>query len=224
MIKILWYHFFYLSYYYKGDFMYKKMNLDYNLNDLEPYISYETLDIHYNVLYERYLNNLNNLLKKNNFNFNIPKEEIYNIIKRFPVDDREAILFNLGGVINHELYFSNMTPLGKEDIRFNNVIESKYITFQNFIEKFSVKAKEIRGSGYTFLVIDKDGELGLINLANQDSPYRMGLFPIMNIDIWEHSYFLDYKANKDGYISNYFKILDYSKIYKRYEEFIKEIC
>lgn len=207
-----------------GEFMYKKIELNYNLNDLEPYISFETLDIHYNTLYERYLNNLNLLLKKNNFNFKIPKEDIYNIIKRFPIDDRESILFNLGGVINHELYFLNLSPKGKEDNRFNNIIESKYMTWQNFIDKFSIKSKEVRGSGYTFLVIDKDGELGLINLANQDNPYRMGLFPIMNIDMWEHSYFLDYKAYKDEYINNYFKILDYSKIYERYEEFVKEIC
>lgn len=204
--------------------MYTKIKLDYNLDELEPYISRETLDIHYNVLYERYLNNLNDLLQKNNFNFKIPKEDIYNIIKRFPIDDREPILFNLGGVLNHELYFSNLTFSKKNNEEFNKLIESKYVTFQNFINRFSTKVKEIRGSGYTFLVIDKDKELGLINLSNQDSPYRMGLFPIMNIDIWEHAYFLDYKANKDEYINNYFKILDYSKIYERYENSIEEVC
>lgn len=204
--------------------MYTKIKLDYNLDELEPYISRETLDIHYNVLYERYLNNLNDLLQKNNFNFKIPKEDIYNIIKRFPIDDREPILFNLGGVLNHELYFLNLTSSKKNNEEFNKLIESKYVTFQNFINRFSTKVKEIRGSGYTFLVIDKDKELGLINLSNQDSPYRMGLFPIMNIDIWEHAYFLDYKANKDEYINNYFKILDYSKIYERYENSIEEVC
>lgn len=207
-----------------GEFMYRKIVLDYDFDDLEPYISSETMDVHYNILYDRYLNNLNKLLNKNNFNFKIPKEDIYNIIKRFPIDDRESILFNLGGVINHELFFMNLSPKVINDDRFNKVIESKYITWRNFIDKFSFKANEVRGSGYTFLVIDKDGELGLINLTNQDSPYRMGLFPIMNIDMWEHAYFLDYKANKDDYINNYFKILDYSKIYERYEEFIKEIC
>ena len=207
-----------------GEFMYTKMSLDYNLDELEPYISRETLNIHYNVLYERYLNNLNSLLKKNNFNFKIPKEDIYNIIKRLPIDDRESILFNLGGVLNHELYFSNLVSNEKSDERFNKLIESKYMTLQNFIKRFSTKIRDIRGSGYTFLVIDKDKELGLINLANQDSPYRMGLFPIMNLDIWEHAYFLDYKADKDGYINNYFKILNYSKIYERYEDFIKEVC
>ena len=60
--------------------MYEKIKLKYNLNGLEPYISEETMNIHYNVLYTRYLNNLNEILKKNSFDFSIPKEEIYNII------------------------------------------------------------------------------------------------------------------------------------------------
>lgn len=198
------------------------MKLNYPYDGLEPYISKETLQIHYETLYTRYLNNLNQILKKNNFNFSIPKEDIYNIIKRFPIEDRDTILFNLGGVLNHELYFSTLTPYAKENNE--NMILKKYLSLNNFIEKFTDKAKELRGSGYTFLVMDNDKSLALINLPNQDSPYRLGLIPIMNLDLWEHAYFLDYHANKDEYIKNFFKLIDLNKIEERYKEFSKNIC
>lgn len=202
--------------------MYSKMKLNYPYDGLEPYISKETLQIHYETLYTRYLNNLNQILKKNNFNFSIPKEDIYNIIKRFPIEDRDTILFNLGGVLNHELYFSTLTPYAKENNE--NMILKKYLSLNNFIEKFTDKAKELRGSGYTFLVMDNDKSLALINLPNQDSPYRLGLIPIMNLDLWEHAYFLDYHANKDEYIKNFFKLIDLNKVEERYKEFSKNIC
>lgn len=204
--------------------MYNKIKLDYSLNSLEPYISEDTMMVHYEVLYTRYLDNLNRLLTKNNFNFKIPKEEIYNIIKRFPIEDREDILFNLGGVINHEMYFTNLIPEGKNNSNFENLINNKYMSYSNFIDKFITKAKELKGSGYTFLAIDKDKELGIINLTNQDNPYKYNLIPIMNLDIWEHAYFLDYKADKDYYFRNYFYLLDFEKIYDRYQKSIEKIC
>ena len=219
-----WSFFFFLKYHYNGDIMYKKMKLNYPYNALEPYISEKTLRIHYDILYDRYLNNLNKLLLKNNFNFNIPKEEVYNIIKRFPIEDREGILFNLGGVINHEMYFSELTSSGDQNREFENIINSKYLSFANFIDKYIAKAKELRGSGYTFLVLDKDKELALVNLPNQDNPYQIGLIPIMNLDIWEHAYFLDYEANKDEYFKNFFKLVDFSIINERYKESINKIC
>ena len=78
---------------------------------------------------------------------------------------------------------------------------------------------------FTILVkVASDKSLALINLPNQDSPYRLGLIPIMNLDLWEHAYFLDYHANKDEYIKNFFKLIDLNKIEERYKEFSKNIC
>lgn len=203
--------------------MYEKIKLDYNLNDLAPYIGLETMLVHYDTLYTRYLENLNNILLKNDFSFSIPKEEIYNIIERFPLDSRDTILFNLGGVLNHELYFGNLTN-NYQELKEDNIIFKEYKSLDNFIEQVTAKAKEVRGSGYTFLVIDKDKNLALVNLPNQDNPYRLGVIPIMNLDLWEHAYFLDYKANKDEYIKNFFKILDFEKINERYKIFSENIC
>ena len=88
--------------------MYTIKPLNYNYDYLEPYISERTVNIHYNKHYKKYLDNLNELLIKNNYDFRYSKEELVSHIDIFPLKDRGDILFNLGGVINHELYFENM--------------------------------------------------------------------------------------------------------------------
>ena len=126
--------------------------------------------------------------------------------------------------MNHELYFDTFISGEDKNADKSNLVVEKYKSLDNFINKFMEKAKKVRGSGYTFLVVDKDRELALVNLSNQDNPYRCGLFPIMNLDLWEHAYFLDYKADKEQYIKNYFKIVDFDKVSKKYEMLKKNIC
>ena len=89
--------------------MYQKDNLTYS--SLEPYISDRTLSIHYNNHYLKYLKNLNDLLIKENYNFKYTKEELFNHIDEFNISSRDKILFNLGGIVNHELYFYNISNL-----------------------------------------------------------------------------------------------------------------
>ena len=79
------------------------------------------------------------------------------------------------------------------------------------------------GSGYTFLVLNKDNNLEIINVANQDTPISYDLIPIMNLDLWEHAYYLDYQNDRKTYINNFFSIIDFSKVSKIYEEIQKNI-
>lgn len=198
--------------------MYTIKPLNYNNDFLEPFISERTINIHYNKHYKKYLDNLNTLLLKNNYDFRYSKEELVSHIDIFPLKDRGDILFNLGGVINHELYFDNLgydnMPIGK----LKDKINSQYGSFENFKNEFIKSTKELVGSGYTFLVINKDKDLEILNTSNQDTPYSYGLEPIMNIDLWEHAYYLDYQNDKNKYIENFFSIVDFGKISKKYEE------
>lgn len=198
--------------------MYTIKPLNYNYDFLEPFISERTINIHYNKHYKKYLDNLNTLLLKNNYDFRYSKEELVSHIDIFPLKDRGDILFNLGGVINHELYFDNLgydnMPIGK----LKDKINSQYGSFENFKNEFIKSTKELVGSGYTFLVINKDKDLEILNTSNQDTPYSYGLEPIMNIDLWEHAYYLDYQNDKNKYIENFFSIVDFGKISKKYEE------
>ena len=199
--------------------MYEKIKLDYN--SLEPFIDDETLGLHYNKHYGKYLDNLNRLLKENNYKFTSLYDLIENIDK-INLNDRGEILFNLGGVINHSLYFYNMSnsgnniPSGELGLEINKV----YGSYDNFKKEFKKSALNLEGSGYTFLVLDNN-KLKIINTSNQDSPYYYGFIPILVLDLWEHSYYLKYKNRKDEYIDSWFNLIDFKKTNKLYVNSIK---
>lgn len=200
--------------------MYSPINLTYSVNALEPYIDGKTMLIHYEKHYMNYLNKLNELLGKYDFNFDIDKEFIFANIDQFKEEDRENILHNLGGVVNHELYFLNMSPNGK-NIPFGSLetaINDKYGSYDNFKDEFIKHANELKGSGYVFLVLTPSGELDIISLYNQDSPYNYGLTPIMAMDVWEHAYYLKHQNDKNKYFNDFFNVLNFSYINNLYED------
>lgn len=203
--------------------MYTIDTIDYPYNALEPVISARTVDIHQNKHHKKYLDNLNKLLNDNNYNYQYTKEELVNKIDMFPIKDRGNILFNLGGVLNHDLYFDIIGPSNHQiKGKFKDKVIEEYGSYDNFKNEFIKQTKFLVGSGYTFLVLNKNSELEIINTPNQDTPYSYGLIPIMNIDLWEHAYYLDYQNNKDEYVNNFFSIIDFDKVNKHYEQALQK--
>ena len=205
--------------------MYKPYILKYDYNALEPNISRVILETHYNSHYLKYLKNLNDILIKNNFKFQFPVEDLFRNIDIFPIKDRDDILYNAGGVINHELYFDSMTPNGTGVIPepLNSALIEKFGSITVFVNQFISLASLLPGSGYTFLVVKPSKELYLLDLPNQDSPYSFGMIPILNIDVWEHAYYLDYRNNRKDYINNFLKIIDFNEVNKKYKQIINNL-
>lgn len=201
--------------------MYNPIKLDYS--SLEPYIDNETLNTHYNKHYLKYLNNLNNLLKKNNYNYQYSLSELVDNIDIFPLNERGEILYNLGGVLNHNLYFYTMSNK-KNNIPTGNIskaIAEEFKTYDNFKKEFIDKALNLKGSGYTFLALNKNNRLFIINTSNQDTPYSYGLKPLLTLDLWEHAYYLKYKSDKETYIKNWFNLIDFNKVNTIYDKIKK---
>ena len=200
--------------------MYKEIILDYN--ELLPFISTNALNIHLSI-YRKNLNKLNNLLKSINYDYKYSMKDLITNIDTIDLNIRGEILYYLSSILNHNLFFYNISnkkitePIGliKKDI-------NKYFTtYDNFKKEFKTKALNLKGSGYTFLVRDDNRELKIINTSNEDSPYYYGYTPIISLDLWEHSYFLDYYDNKNTYIDNFFKVIDFNKINNYYEKITK---
>ena len=145
-------------------------------------------------------------------------------IDKFPIEKRGNILFNAGGVLNHNLYWFNISPLKNTHPvgKIASAIDIEYGSFENFKEEFIRKSSLLKGSGFTFLVVNKDGRLEIINTPNQETPYLYGLTPIMALDLWEHAYYLLYQNRRDEYINNFFNIVDFVEINKLYEETIQK--
>lgn len=193
--------------------MYDVIPLPYSYNALMPVVDEETLNIHYNKHHKKYTENLNNLT-----NSNIPLEQIPKRIDEFPLKDRGQVLYNAGGILNHNLYFQSLNsnfslPKGK----LLNKINNDYGSFDNFKKIFIDKSKNLVGSGYTFLVTDNVGNLTIINLPNQETPLSYDLIPLFTIDLWEHAYYLKYKNNRNTYIENIWSKANFDHASKTYE-------
>lgn len=203
--------------------MYKLPELQFKYQDFEPFIDTHTMGLHYNKHEKKYLDNLNMLLSKNNYTYNYNLNELVYHLDEFPVSDREDILFNLGGVLNHNLYWNgistnNYRPKGK----LKDKIDNKYGSFDNFFNLFMDEALKLKGSGYTTLVF-KDKDIEIMNFSNQDIPQFFGYIPLFNIDLWEHAYYLNYKNDKSKYLENFKQIADFSFASDIYNNLIERI-
>ena len=194
---------------------YKKIPLDYE--SLEPVIDDKTLNLHYNVHYQNYTDKLNKLLQKNNYDYQNSAIYLAQNIDIVPLENRDEILYNLGGYLNHSLYFYNLTDKKKKIPEgMLELINKNFGSLSNFKKEFIDMAKEVKGSGYTFLVLDKNNNLKIINTSNQDTPYYYGFIPLMTIDVWEHAYYLKYTYDRSKYLENIFDIIDFDKVYTMY--------
>ncbi len=102
--------------------MYKLPILPYSYQDLEPYIDTHTIGIHYHFHAQNYLSNLNKILKENNYDYKYNLTELIYHINEFNEKDRENLLFNLGGVINHNLYWKSMNDSTKVQKPYGNLL------------------------------------------------------------------------------------------------------
>lgn len=202
--------------------MYEALKLPYAFDELEPYIDAETLGIHYELIYKKYINNLNNLLKEINFQKDYTLVELVEHIDEIPIKIRGKVLYNLGGILNHNLYWLSMSPFKNKIpvLKLKEAIDNQFGSFENFKQAFIDSASLLEGSGYTFLVINENGELEIINTPNQETPYIYGVRPIMALDLWEHAYYLLYQNRRNEYIENFFNIADFKEINKLYEELL----
>ena len=195
--------------------MYKYNNLNYESEALINLLSLKSIDIEkeYGMLY---LNKLNSLLNLNNYDYRYTKEELINHIDIFPLDIRADILYNLGGVLNHESFINSING----DFVLNNEITreliKEYGSISNFKNTFKNTAFNLVGSGHTYLVIDRYNKFNIINLSNEEVPYSFGFIPIITLDLWEHAYLYKYNLNKNEYVNSFLNSLDFKKINEIY--------
>ena len=204
--------------------MYQLPKLDYLFQDLEPYIDIHTMGLHYYKHHQSYINNLNKLLLDNRYDYRYSLEELIFHINQFPIAVQKNILFNLSGVLNHNLYWKSIDPNKRE--KPNNLlrtyIENTFGSYEDFWKIFKEQALKQKGSGYTFLVLKNNGGLDVINTSNQESPLLNGCIPLFNIDMWEHAYYLNYENDKEKYLDNFKMIVDFTYANQVFEMYMKK--
>jgi len=194
--------------------MYQLPKLPYDYGDLEPVISSETLKLHYDILYKGSINGTNNTLDK----LNVARtNNNYSNIKALEKD----LAFYSSGMILHNLFFFNLNRVNESvpSSKLLNRINTDFGSFANFVNQFNNSILNIEGSGWGIMGYNPNlDKLIILQCEKHQNLTSWGIIPLLVIDIWEHSYYLDYQTNKKEYMKNIWKIIDFDVVNKRFEE------
>ena len=124
-----------------------------------------------------------------------------------------SLVFILLTYFNHIFYFSGLTPDADRPIPepLSAFLIESFQSPEKFKEKFKAAALSVFGSGYAWLTIEPTGRLCIFVTKNQDTPLPAGLFPLLNIDVWEHAYYLKHYNERAAYIDDWFHIADFAR-------------
>lgn len=188
---------------------FKNLPLPYAYDALEPFIDEKTMELHHDRHLQTYINNLNTILSENENLQTFSLEQLLRIADRLPQNLKTPVKNNAGGVFNHRFFFCGMCPDGA-NMPIGNLAGMLTKTFggiDEFKEEFKKAALSVFGSGYAWLVTDKNGRLRIITSANQNTPIAAGLCPVLCIDVWEHAYYLKHYNNRSDYIDDWFNVV-----------------
>lgn len=181
--------------------------LPYDYSALEPFIDTETMKLHHDKHHQAYVDNLNTLLA--------PYPELLNSdidllthLDTIPEDIRQKVKNNIGGHVNHTLFWQFMAPP-------TNQVTPEF--FAPLKEEFAAKALGRFGSGWAWLIKD-GGALKVVDTLNQDNPLmeNPNVKVLLGIDVWEHAYYLKYQNRRKDYIEAFLSVVNYEEVSRRF--------
>ncbi len=191
---------------------YKLPELSYDYSALEPHISARIMELHHSKHHQAYVTGANAALDamaearaSNNF-ANLPKLQ-------------KDLAFNLGGHVNHSIFWQNLSPEGGEASgNLLAAINEYFGSFDAFKSHFSAAAVGIQGSGWAYLAWDALGNRLVIGqLYDQQGNIAMGNIPLLMLDMWEHAFYLDYQNVKADYVKAFWNIVNWADVAKRFD-------
>ncbi len=196
-------------------------DLPYDYSALEPYIDTETMHLHHDKHHAIYVDNLNKALdgKADWQAKNV--EEILKDIEKIDKEIKQTVINNAGGHANHSFFWEIMCPAKESGLpsgKFLDALVSTFGSLDSFKEEFTKKAMGVFGSGWAFLIMKPDGSLSLKRHSFQNSPLMNGNFPVLGIDVWEHAYYLKYKNVKADYIENWWNVVNWKEVEKKFND------
>lgn len=190
-------------------------NLPYEFDALEPHIDKETMEIHHDKHHNTYVTKLNAAIEGTDLE-NKSIEEIVANLDSVPSDIQTAVRNNGGGHLNHSLFWQILSPNSEEKGTVVDKIKEQWGSLDEFKDEFAKKAAGQFGSGWAWLVVDKDGKLEIVTTANQDNPITEGKTPILGLDVWEHAYYLKYQNKRPDYINAFWNVVNWEKVDELY--------
>lgn len=194
--------------------------LPYAYNALEPHIDAQTMRFHHDKHHAAYVKNLNAAIAKYPELKGRSAEQLLRDINRVPEDIRTTVRNNGGGHVNHTMFWNIMKPNGGGEPTgaIAAAIKQNFGSFEEFKKQFNSSGEKRFGSGWAWLVRNRDGKLQVTSTANQDSPLMEGNYPIMGNDVWEHAYYLKYQNRRPDYLNAWWNVVNWNEINKRFEQ------
>lgn len=197
---------------------YSLPSLDYAFEALEPHIDAKTMEIHHDKHHGTYVTNLNKALESAPQLADQPIEQLVANLNAVPESVRPAVRNNGGGHANHSFFWKLLGPGkgGEPKGQVADAIKSKFGSFEEFKKKFEAAGLARFGSGWVWLVKNKSGELEIVSTPNQDNPLMDGVKPLLGVDLWEHSYYLQYQNRRADYLKAIWNVINWDFVEKNF--------
>ncbi|WP_040157786.1 superoxide dismutase [Nigerium massiliense] len=194
--------------------IYTLPDLDYDYGALEPHISAKIMELHHDKHHDTYVKGANTALEK----LAEAREKGDNAtVGKLSKD----LAFNLGGHINHSVFWKTMSPDGggEPEGELAAAISEFFGSFDAFKQQFADNATAIQGSGWSMLVWDTLGKrLNLAQLYDQQGNLPVGQLPVLQLDMWEHAYYLDYQNVKADYVKAWWNVVSWQGVTDRFNQ------
>lgn len=198
----------------EGNNMIKMKELPYPLDALEPYYDRKTLELHYQILYKGYVDNTNKTEEA------LQKARQSNDFSNIKCLEKNLSFFG-SGVILHELFFENMGPAIPSSLQAELMeqIIKDFGSFESFKAQFTAAATNVEASGWCLLVwVPEFQKLEILQCEKHQNLTLWGCKPILVLDMWEHSYYLQYQTKRSSYIDSFWNIVNWNVVSKRFNQ------
>lgn len=194
---------------------YELPELPYSHDALEPVMSKEVLTLHHDIHHKGYVDGANGILEKlETLRKGDEKGDMKSLLK--------TLSFHIGGHILHSLFWPNMAPEGEggePEGKLKEALEAEFGSIDRFKEEFAEAANSVEGSGWAALTYCKKTNRPIVM---QIEKHNVNVYPafsiLLVIDVWEHSYYLDYKNKRGDFVKEFWKIVNWKEVNKRFEE------
>jgi Fe-Mn family superoxide dismutase len=189
--------------------------LGYEFDALEPFIDTTTMMIHHDRHHGAYVAALNGLEEKYpGLVTHAPVVAILSDLTDVPEAVRAPVRNNLGGHWNHSFFWELMTPGGAKEPSgdLKSAIDSSFGSTAKLTEKVNAAGQSRFGSGWAWLIVDKNGKLDVISTPNQDTPLEKGVQRVvLGVDVWEHAYYLKYQNKRADYLAAWWNTVNWDR-------------
>ena len=193
-------------------------DLTYAYDALAPTIDTETMHVHHDLHHATYVKNANAAVEGHAELAGRSAEDLLRSLDTVPAEVRNAVRNNVGGHVNHSLFWTCMGPAGGGGPtgELAEAVDSVFGSFESFKTTFNDGGATRFGSGWVWLVLNREGRLEVTSTPNQDTPLSDGAEPLLVNDVWEHAYYLTYRNRRPEYLAAWWNVVDWDGVAQRF--------